>query len=144
MHGQNRIEHLVDFLEGLFLVELPEGLIGSRIILMASGCWQLVSSHPATGNKTMLVAATPDDQVRLKQGIHGRKATGQGSAKPFLFDSVNLEPIAHSSHKNRRYPDCHTVAGWTLYSITAQSSEFSGRYPDCHKKAVDVRLTSKK
>ena len=61
LRGQNRIEHVVDFLERLFLVKLPECLIGNGIILMASGCWQLVSSNPATGNQTMLVTATPDD-----------------------------------------------------------------------------------
>jgi len=84
----------VDFLEGLLLVKLPEGLIGNGIILTGSGGWQLVSSYPATGNQTMFVAATPDDQIRLKQGVHGSKATGQGSAKPFLFDSVNLQTQA--------------------------------------------------
>ena len=78
MHGQNRIEHLVNFLEGLLLVKLTEGLIGNGIILMGSSGWQLVSSNPATGNKTMLIAATPDDQVRLKKGVHRKKATGQG------------------------------------------------------------------
>lgn len=77
MRGQNRIEHLVNFQEGLLLVKLPEGLIGDGIILMGSGGWQLVSGYPATGNKTMLIAATPDDQIRLKQGIHGRKAAEQ-------------------------------------------------------------------
>ena len=61
LRGQNRIEHLVDFLERLFLVKLPECLIGNGIILMASSCWQLVSSDPATGNQTMFIAATPDD-----------------------------------------------------------------------------------
>ena len=77
MHGQNRIEHLVDFLEGLLLVKLPEGLIGNGIILIGSSGWQLVSSNPAAGNQTMFVAATPDDQVRLKKGGHKRKATEQ-------------------------------------------------------------------
>tara|TARA_B100000035_G_scaffold79623_1_gene66691 strand:- start:134 stop:370 length:237 start_codon:yes stop_codon:yes gene_type:complete len=67
----------VNFLEGLLLMKLPEGLIGNGIILMGSGCWQLVSSYPTTGDQAMFVAATPDDQVRLKQGIHGRKATEQ-------------------------------------------------------------------
>ena len=67
LRGQNRIKHLVDFQKGLFLVELPEGLIGNRIILMASSGWQLVSSDPATGDKTMLIAATPNDQIRLKK-----------------------------------------------------------------------------
>lgn len=85
MHGQNRIEHLVDFLEGLLLVKLPEGLIGNGIILTGSSGWQLVSSNPATGNQAMLIAATPDDQIRLKKGRHGRKATGQGNAKQMCF-----------------------------------------------------------
>ena len=90
----------MDFLKRFFLVELPEGLISNGIILMGSSGWQLVSSYPATGNQTMFVAATPDDQIRLKQGVHGSKATGQGSAKPFLFDSVNLQtelPIVDSN-----------------------------------------------
>ena len=77
MQGQNRIEHFVDFLKRFFLVELPEGLISNGIILMGSGGWQLVSSYPATGDQTMFVAATPDDQVRLKKGVHRKKATGQ-------------------------------------------------------------------
>jgi hypothetical protein len=134
----------MNFLEGLLLVKLPEGLIGNGIILMGSSGWQLVSSNPATGNQTMFVAAAPDDQVRLKKGVHRKKATEQGSAKPFLFDSVNLEPIAHSSRKNRRYADCHKVAAWGFYRIAAHSPEFSGRYPDCHDRAVNVKLTSKK
>ena len=91
----------------------------------------------------MFVAATSDDQVRLKKGAHKKKATGEGNAKPFLFDSVNLEPIAHRSRKNRRFPDCHKVAAWGIYSIRGQSPEFSGRYGDCHSRAVVVRLISK-
>ena len=73
MCGQNRIEHFVDFQEGLFLVKLPEGKVGNRIILMGSGGWQLVSSNPATGNQAMLITATPDNQVRLKKGVHKKK-----------------------------------------------------------------------
>ena len=76
LRGQNRIEHIVDFLEGLLLVKLPEGLIGNRIILMGSGCWQLVSSNPATGNQTMFVAATPDAQ--------GAQASPPHNASPFV------------------------------------------------------------
>jgi hypothetical protein len=125
-------------------MKLPEGLIGNRVILVGSGGWQLVSGNPATGNQTMFVAATPDDQIRLKKGGHRKKATGQGSAKPFLFDSVNLKAIAHSSHKNRRYADCHNLAAWGFYRIAGHSSEFQGRYPDCHNRAVNVRLTLKK
>ena len=62
----------------------------------------------------------------------------------FCLTEVNLQTIAHSSHKNRRYADCHKVAAWGLYRITAHSSGFQGRYADCHSRAVNVRLTSKK
>ena len=116
MRGQNRVEHFVNLQERLFLVKLPEGLIGNGIILVASGCGQLVSGNPATGNQTMFVATTPDDQIRLEKGGHKKKATGQGNAKPFLFDSVNLQtepPIVDTNRDGmpivtRRQPGAST------------------------------------
>jgi hypothetical protein len=88
LQRQNRIVHLVKLREGLLLVELAEGWIFHEV-RRASG--KPLDGCIATGNQAMLIAATPDDQIRLKKGGHGRKATGQGNAKPFLFDSVNLQ-----------------------------------------------------
>ena len=67
MRGQNRIEHFVNLQERFFLVKLAEGLISHGIILTGSGGWQLVRSDPATGDQTVLITATPDDQIRLKK-----------------------------------------------------------------------------
>ena len=49
--------------EGLLLMELAEGWILHEV-RRASG--QPLDGCIATGNETMFVAATPDDQIRLK------------------------------------------------------------------------------
>ena len=91
MDGQNRVEHLVDFPKGLFLVKLPEGLIGHGVVQIRASYWQPVSSNPATGNQAMFVAATPDDQIGLEKGVHKEKQRGR--LKADQLSASRLKPI---------------------------------------------------